>query len=1284
MENQDNTWKARLPQDLYVNELETIQDVNFTRREVDIVSCLLSGKTAKQIAAFLSISPKTVENHVRNISLKTDCRTQAAIIDFIEKSEQFSLVKNHYTTLLIQHTFAIELKKISKKLPKKSYCCIIYNKTLKSIIPFFSYFIQDLQLAGIDISIENIQENDSNFHLPNNIRKTEFHAIFYYAKPEQTENPELNKVIQFLAQYSCRLIFISIANNTALTTPQKLPHIEMMVLTKLENYYFFVFEVLKKLFPSVELEENISIFKQKYKIFSEPHLLPVQQSEVKPKILKKTKNLTPVFGIIGLIMLIVALSNQSSDLFENIKEMNPKKTVKEIKKQFSKEHAAMEWNVPRQDNVFVGRKKLLEELYTQLNPSHKTNSSKTNFKENIAENETTIIGICAGLGGIGKTQLALRYMNQFKDFHTLRAWFYAENVTQLKEQYIEFARSLGYNEDNLSFAAAFSYIKKSLSQHPGWLFIYDNVTNYQEIKDFLPEEGGGYIIMTTRQQHWPSSFKILNIDIMTENDALDLLQSLIKKNINHEKSYATTLVKTLGFLPLAVAQAGAYIQQNNISIAEYLILYQKHEQELLSDPTIPLGVDSLPVAVTWDISLQAINQDPSIIDNVSLPIELLMVCAYLAPEKISRSLLLNWLEIAHPKIKSPLLKLNASLAKLRQYSMIHDDSNEQITVHRLVQTIMRYKHDNVENCSSFGFSTQNVVWYDKLLTAIHTEFSSKTPPAMNITKQRDLLPHMTTTLQYYEKLWPHHKSAPLGLVSHDIGITMYYSLYDPKSALPYLKSALKVINDHFPPNHIQVANILNDLGNVYGSLDDHEQKRQLVEQALTIKEPLRNNKDVNYISTLNDLANTYFHLNNYNAVLHLLEQFLGKHKQDEATPYSLEHAKIFNTLSITYAYLGKYEESLKLAQKVFKIKQQHYPHDHEEYAKTLNNLAMAYGDMGDYVKKFELIQEALVIYEKVYNTKHPEYVKTLGNLAIVQGNLGNYDQKRKILEEQVLNFYKKHYGITHMMYAGFSCQLASAYGFLGDYKMQHKLLIKSLPILKTYFGSEHVRCYVTPLINLALAYGSLGDYKQQFEIAKNALTIIEKHYGTKHIEYFIALHTMANAFGSLGNHIKNIELLEEVLSNYNKFYGPQHDAVGSCLRDLASAHLMLKQHKEAQLLLEQALKIKERIYGQQHVEYAHTLHVLGDFYIKTQNYTEAQTILSQALQIKKAFYGDQHVEYAKSLYALAENYMGLKNYSGSKTLLKQVLKINERFYGKQHPRTQQVLVKLAEIKISKH
>jgi tetratricopeptide (TPR) repeat protein/DNA-binding CsgD family transcriptional regulator len=1287
MKSQYSHWDIRLPQDIYAKQLETINEINFTRREVDILTCVLSGKTAKQIAAFLSISPKTVENHIRNIMLKTGCRTQSVIINLIEKSDKFSLFKNHYASLLIQHTFILELKKIATIATRKLNCLIIYNKTLKSAAPFFSYFLNDLQLAGVDTCALYIQKNEPNRYLSNNTKFSAINTILCHLESESTENGVLNEIIQFAHQRFCRLIFISIAKSPTLTASQKLSRFETMMLQEPQNYYFFVFELLKKLLAPIDLQESISVFEQKYKLLSETHPMPAQQSKIKSQIawgnsilniLKKPKSLASALGIICLIFLSVILSNQLSNLFTHTKEINPKKTTNDIGSQSSKEHAAMEWNVPRQDNIFVGRTKLLEELYVQLHPSHKTDKGKTNIKENIPTNKTTIINICAGLGGIGKTQLALKYINQFKDFYTLKAWFYAEHITQLKEQYIDFARSLGYDEKNLSFSGALSYIKKSLPQYPGWLFIYDNVTNYQEINDFLPK-GEGYIIMTTRQQHWPSSFKILDIDIMTENDALDLLQSLIKRNINHEKSHATTLVKTLGFLPLAVAQAGAYIQQNNISIAEYLTLYQKHEQELLSEPTMPLGVDSLPAAVTWDISLQAINQGSRIIDNVSLPIELLTVCAYLAPEKISRSLLLTWLKVAHPKIKSPLLKLNTSLAKLRQYSMIHDDSNEKITVHRLVQTIMRYKHSNVKNCLSLGFPTQNVAWYDILLKAIHGEISNNNDSTM---KQRDLFPHLTSLLQHYENLWPKHVSQFLGKALYDLGLTLNYALYEPKNSIPYLERALLIFKQHYSKDQLQIAKILNDLGNVYGTLGEHKQKCLLLQQSLAIKKTIYGDNHVEYIKTVNDLAKAYFYLGAYSEVRQLLEERIKKWKYYYNNEYG-EYAKSLNTLASTYGDLGEYEYELDLLKKSLDLHKQYYGDKNEGYAKILNSLACTYGFFGNYQKKYELLKQALAIYEFHYSTKYIEYVRVLCNLGEAYGELGDYVQQRNILENQVLPFNKKHYGVQHGMYAVSLLFLANAYGNLGYYSKKIALLEEALEIFKKQRSIHSVTYYAKPLISLANAIGATGNYEKKLALSEEALNIIKEQYGVRHIEYFIALHTMANAFGSLGDHAKNIQLLEEVLSNYNKFYGPTHDAVGSCLRDLASAHLMLGHYKEVQPLLEQALNIKERIYDQQHIEYAHTLHILGDFYIKTQNCTQAQTILSQVLQIKKSFYGDQHVEYAKSLYALAENYMGLKNYSESETLLKQVVKINERFYGKQHPRTQEVLSKLAEIKISK-
>jgi DNA-binding CsgD family transcriptional regulator len=1281
-----------LPQDHYAAQLETINGVDFTRREIDLISCILSGKTAKKIASFLSISPKTVVNHIRNIMLKLGCRTQESIIEFIEKTDKYPLVKNHYENLLVQQAFELELKKISKATIKtEPACLIIYAKENKNKVQFFNYFTSNLEAAGIRSYIEHIDTGKNTLNLPNEINSNRIKHVIYYVDPKsevQCKIKESNwsELIQFIKHRNCSFILLSASQDISAPFSKDILCFEHISLKEHKSYYFFVFEVLKKILSPLNINKNVSSFTQQYAVFESQNnsklnlnsnnILTQNNPHILLNFLKMKHVMLLMIGITGIfiswwLFTTIEKNLNMTNKFSGVN--NP--TIKQSNTLFKQQNSdVIEWNVPRQDNIFVGRTKLLEELYAQLNPSHKTDQSKTNIKENIPRNKTTIINICAGLGGIGKTQLALKYINQFKDLYTLRAWFYAEHITQLKEQYIDFAKSLGYNEEPLSFRAALSYIKKSLPQYPSWLFIYDNVANYKEINDFLPE-GGGHIIMTTRQQHWPSTFKILDIDIMTENDALDLLQSLIKRNINHEKSYAIALAKTLGFLPLAVAQAGAYIQQNNISIAEYLTLYQKHEQELLSDPTMPLGVDSLPVAVTWDISLQAIHQESSIIDKVSLPIELLTVCAYLAPEKISRSLLLTWLKIAHPKIKSPVLTLNTSLAKLRQYSIIHDDSNEQITVHRLVQTIMRYKHGNVENRLSFGFSAQNVVWYDILLKAIHSEISNNNDSTM---KQRDLFPHLTSLLQHYENLWPKHVSQFLGKVLYDLGAILNYALYEPKNSISYLERALLIFKQHYSEDQLQIAKILNDLGNAYGTLGEHRQKCLLLQQSLAIKKTIYSDNHVEYIKTVNDLAKAYFYLGAYSEVRQLLEEPIKKWKYYYNNEHG-EYAKSLNVLASTYGDLGEYEYELDLLKKSLDLHKQYYGDKNEEYAKILNSLACTYGLFGNYQKKYELLKQALAIYEFHYSTKHIEYVRVLGNLGEAYGELGDYVQQRNILENQVLPFNKKHYGVQHGMYAINLLFLANAYGNLGYYSRKIVLLEEALEIFKKQCGIHSVTFYAKPLISLANAIGATGNYETKLALSEEALNIIKEQYGVRHIEYFIALHTMANAFGSLGDYAKNIQLLEEVLSHYNKFYGPKHDIVGSCLRDLASAHLMLGHYKEAQPLLEQALKIKEHIYGQQHIEYAHTLHVLGDFYIKTKNYTQAQIILSQVLQIKKSFYGDQHVEYAKSLYALAENYMGLENCSESETLLKQVVKINEKFYGKQHPRTQEVLVKLAEI-----
>ena len=86
---------------MYLLNIEFINGVYFTPREMEIISCILNVRGVKKIASILSISPRTVEGHIQNILLKISSNSQEHIKDLVERSEQISQLKNYYLDLLI-------------------------------------------------------------------------------------------------------------------------------------------------------------------------------------------------------------------------------------------------------------------------------------------------------------------------------------------------------------------------------------------------------------------------------------------------------------------------------------------------------------------------------------------------------------------------------------------------------------------------------------------------------------------------------------------------------------------------------------------------------------------------------------------------------------------------------------------------------------------------------------------------------------------------------------------------------------------------------------------------------------------------------------------------------------------------------------------------------------------------------------------------------------------------------------------------------------------------------
>ena len=176
-----------LPYEIYAQFLIEINHVRFSSREIDIIACILNGRTAKKIAALLSISPKTVATHIRNVMLKLECNSQESIRDFIERSDKLLKIKEHYSSLLIQAAFERNLKEISKLYHKdKPQCLLAYWEDHNYEKPFIQQLRIHLKLAGLVIS-DGIQKNHESISLLFSKYQEENHIICALSKSQLEE-----------------------------------------------------------------------------------------------------------------------------------------------------------------------------------------------------------------------------------------------------------------------------------------------------------------------------------------------------------------------------------------------------------------------------------------------------------------------------------------------------------------------------------------------------------------------------------------------------------------------------------------------------------------------------------------------------------------------------------------------------------------------------------------------------------------------------------------------------------------------------------------------------------------------------------------------------------------------------------------------------------------------------------------------------------------------------------------------------------------------------------------
>src|SRR6266571_3245145 len=342
------------------------------------------------------------------------------------------------------------------------------------------------------------------------------------------------------------------------------------------------------------------------------------------------------------------------------------------------------WNVPFQRNpFFTEQNDLLFQLAGMLQ-----NEQKTALTQPHALN---------GLGGIGKTQLALEYAYRHRqDYHAV-LWGRADTYETLISTFVSIAHLLDLpQKDEQDQMVIVEAVKAWLADRSKWLFILDAADELALVKEFIPPAFRGHLLLTTRAQVMGRLAHKLEVKVMQpETGALLLLRraGLIAPGASFEQAspadvtIAKELSEEMGGLPLALDQAGAYIEEVSCSLRDYQQLYQIRRAKLLEERggVVPDHPES--VATTWSLAFQKVEQNnPSAGD-------LLRLCAFLHPDAIPEEMITKGAKHLGPQLRataSDPLALNKAITALLEYSVLHRDSAAHtLTIHCLVQAVLK-------------------------------------------------------------------------------------------------------------------------------------------------------------------------------------------------------------------------------------------------------------------------------------------------------------------------------------------------------------------------------------------------------------------------------------------------------------------------------------------------------------------------------------------------------------------------------------------------------------------
>ncbi|MBO3749695.1 tetratricopeptide repeat protein [Streptosporangiaceae bacterium NEAU-GS5] len=813
------------------------------------------------------------------------------------------------------------------------------------------------------------------------------------------------------------------------------------------------------------------------------------------------------------------------------------------------EHVPEVWEkVPPKNKNFTGR----EDLLAQLRAKMKTVYAVVPQPQALH-----------GLGGVGKTQLAIEYAWRYRSHYEFVWWISADQRVLVPSALAGMAQTL-----NLPAAAsvgieeAADAVLKALQKgvpYRNWLLIFDNAEEPEAITGFIPR-GPGHVLITSRNPRWESHVETLPVDVFDRAESIDFLRKRLQRPI--ENVEVDELAEKLGDLPLALEQAGALLTETGMLIEEYVTLLDEEASRLLGSNRAP----GYPLSMTaaWSLSVSQLK------DRMPQAVEVLRACAFFGPEPIPRDVFRRGNKAKAARL-SPILsdpiQLATALGELGRFALARiDPANRTIQVHRLIQVLLR---------DDFSHEEQEAIRHE-----VHLLLAGAAPEDPDNDDQwsgfEELVAHVAPS-RVKDCQDPSVREFALNIVRY------LYQTGNYPSAQSFIEEFIDTWTRVSGPTHADVlvarehlANVLRALGQ-YGAAFDVD--RDTLDKMRENLGPTR--------------PETLWAANGYGASLRARGQFLAARDLDEEFLKASEEVfgstdprtlRVMNSLALDYALTSDYQKARQLLQETF-LEQSTARRgvSRSQVLATWCGLARAVRLCGDFRQACDIGEDAYAFGIRHLTLDHDRTLQAACDLSIARRRAGIIDGALELAGD-VHTRLQRLFGDDHPDTMAAALNLSNALRVSGDLEAAMGLTKEVTPRYPEVYGDDHPYAYACKA-NLALVHRLRGEFKQARDLNEVAHKGLAARISRNHHYTLNCAINLASDHAALGDLDQAIELGRETFDRLTRSpLGADHFLTLACAGNLAIDLETAGEREQAKRLRDDTLERYAKTLGLTHAD----------------------------------------------------------------------------------------------------